>query len=297
MAGRSSPTMSKKKRSCHSSSGTKAGGGQQELFFSAYSAISAVRVPQSKSKSRIGRPVSGVSFAFFTASWNFFSSNSEACFCASIDCRKIESRRLSCSFMARAASSMSLKVFGLTGAVCAIMLRVDASIFRTAPQHGQVTSKLDSRELDLCFTTGDHTAIPISAALVEWAEYETHKASPTPAARSTLLPPVPPESRQNSGQVFPVQNAVHPGSKCSMWQSQTPVPRECCKPHPGSIATEKGTLQGEPRLPGYAAPVQKTRPSHGLASSQRPAMHNAVMPYSGDETVAYRNLIVPCLPI
>ena len=35
---------------------------------------------QSKSKSRIGRPVSGVSLAFFTASWNFFSSNSEACF-------------------------------------------------------------------------------------------------------------------------------------------------------------------------------------------------------------------------
>src|SRR5208283_4449606 len=111
---------------------------------------------QSSSKSRMGFPVSGVSFAFFTASWNFFSSNSEACFCASIDWRKMESRRLSCSFMARAASSMSLKVFGLTGAVCAMMLRVDASIFMTAPQQGQVTSKLESRELDSRFTTREH---------------------------------------------------------------------------------------------------------------------------------------------
>src|SRR5208282_6526409 len=118
---------------------------------------------QSRSKSRIGRPVSGVSLAFFTASWNFFSSNSEACFCASIDWRKIESRRLSCSFMARAASSMSLKVFGLTGAVCAMMFRVDASIFMTAPQQGQVTSKLDSRDLVSRFTTRDHTAIEASA--------------------------------------------------------------------------------------------------------------------------------------
>jgi hypothetical protein len=53
---------------------------------------------------------------------------------------------------------MSMKVFGLTGAVCAMMLRVAASIFMTAPQQGQVTSKLDSR-----FTTGDHTAIHVSA--------------------------------------------------------------------------------------------------------------------------------------
>jgi len=43
--------------------------------------------------------------------------------------------------------------------VCAITLRVEASIFRTAPQQGQVTSKLDSR-----FTTRDHTAIEVSAA-------------------------------------------------------------------------------------------------------------------------------------
>ena len=108
---------------------------------------------QSRSKSRIGFPVSGVSFAFFNASWNFFSSNSEACFCASTDWRKIESRRLSCSFMARAASSMSLKVFGLIGAVCAMMLRVAVSTFMTAPQQGQVTSKLVSRNLDSRFTT------------------------------------------------------------------------------------------------------------------------------------------------
>jgi Tfp pilus assembly protein PilN len=61
--------------------------------------------------------------------------------------------------MARAASSISLKVFGLTGAVCAMMLRMAASIFMTAPQQGQVTSKLDSRKLDSRFTTGDHIAI------------------------------------------------------------------------------------------------------------------------------------------
>src|SRR5215475_13008577 len=53
----------------------------------------------------------------------------------------MESRRLSCSFMARAASSMSLKVFGLAAAVCAITALVPGSIFRTALQHGQVTSK------------------------------------------------------------------------------------------------------------------------------------------------------------
>src|SRR6266436_7145553 len=75
---------------------------------------------QSKSKSRMVLPVSGDSFAFLTASWNFFSSRSEACFCASTDCRKIESRRLSCSFMARAASSMSANIFGFTAAVWAI---------------------------------------------------------------------------------------------------------------------------------------------------------------------------------
>src|SRR3981081_926315 len=108
---------------------------------------------QSKSKSRIGRPVSGVSLAFFTASWNFFSRSSEECFCASTDCRKIESRRLSCSFIARAASSMSLKVFGLTAAVCAITLRVAGSIFSWPPQHGQVKSKLESRKLDSRFAT------------------------------------------------------------------------------------------------------------------------------------------------
>src|SRR5271154_4109585 len=135
---------------------------------------------QSKSKSRIGLPVSGVSLAFFTASWNFFSSNSEACFCASIDWRKIESRRLSCSFMARAASSMSLKVFGLTGAVCAMMLRVAGSIFITAPQQGQVTSKLDSLEWDLRFTTRDHIAIQVIAASVKSAECGIDTASPNP---------------------------------------------------------------------------------------------------------------------
>src|SRR5208282_2005293 len=113
------------------------------------SMIERAHPSQSKSKSRIGRPVSGVSLAFLTASWNFFSSSSAACFWASMDWRKMESRRLSCSFMARAASSMSLKVFGLKGAVCAMMLRVEASIFMTAPQQGQVTSKLDSRTLDL----------------------------------------------------------------------------------------------------------------------------------------------------
>ncbi len=59
---------------------------------------------------------------------------------------------------------MSLQVFGLTGAVCAMMLRVAASIFMTAPQQGQVTSKLDSR-----FTTGDHTAIFVRVGQVSAA--------------------------------------------------------------------------------------------------------------------------------
>src|SRR5450631_1104627 len=92
----------------------------------------------------MGRPVSGVSLAFLTASWNFFSSRSPACFWASTDCRKMESRRLSCSFMARAASSMSLKVLGLTAAVWAITASFSESTFSTALQHGQVTSNAEA---------------------------------------------------------------------------------------------------------------------------------------------------------
>src|SRR6476660_1872788 len=88
----------------------------------------------------MGLPVSGDSLALRTASWNFFSSKSDAFFCASTDWRKIESRRLSCSFIARAASSISLKVFGLTAAVWAITALAPGSIFRTALQQGQVTS-------------------------------------------------------------------------------------------------------------------------------------------------------------
>src|ERR1700690_4282934 len=88
----------------------------------------------------MGLPVSGDSLAFLTASWNFFSSRSEECFCASTDCRKMESRRLSCSFMARAASSMSANILGLTAAVWAITPWISASTLRTALQQGQVTS-------------------------------------------------------------------------------------------------------------------------------------------------------------
>src|SRR5208282_4488571 len=90
----------------------------------------------------MGLPVSGDSLAFFTASWNFFSRTSEACFCASTDCRKMDSRRVSCSFMARAASSMSLNMRGFTAAVCAITERVSVSTLRRALQQGQVTSKV-----------------------------------------------------------------------------------------------------------------------------------------------------------
>jgi hypothetical protein len=79
--------------------------------------------------------------AFFSASWNFFSSRSEACFWASTDCWKIDSRRLSCSRIALAAASMSLNIFGFTAAVCAITALVAVSIFSTALQQGQVTSK------------------------------------------------------------------------------------------------------------------------------------------------------------
>jgi len=64
-----------------------------------------------------------------------------ACFWASTDWRKMDSRRLSCSFMARTASSMSAKVLGLTAAVCAITAFSAGSTFSTALQHGQVTSK------------------------------------------------------------------------------------------------------------------------------------------------------------
>src|SRR5271166_6653035 len=97
--------------------------------------------PQSRSISRIGLPVSGDSLAFLTASWNFFSSRSEAFFWFSTDWRKMESRRLSCSFMARAASSISLNILGLTAAVCAITALAAESTFSTALQHGQVISK------------------------------------------------------------------------------------------------------------------------------------------------------------
>src|ERR1035437_2473561 len=83
---------------------------------------------QSRSKSRIGLPGSGVSFAFLTASWNFFSRRSEACFWASTDCWKIDSRRLSCSRMALAAASMSLNIFGFTAAVWALPGQAAVSI-------------------------------------------------------------------------------------------------------------------------------------------------------------------------
>jgi hypothetical protein len=45
--------------------------------------------------------------------------------------------------MALAAASMSAKVFGLTAGVWAMTDAVSVSIFSTALQHGQVTSKLD----------------------------------------------------------------------------------------------------------------------------------------------------------
>src|SRR5579884_1689715 len=88
----------------------------------------------------MGLPVSGDSLAFLSASWNFFSRRSEACFWASTDWRKIDSRRLSCSFMACAAASISLNILGLTAGVCAMTASVSASTFNTALQHGQVTS-------------------------------------------------------------------------------------------------------------------------------------------------------------
>src|SRR5262249_7354825 len=100
-----------------------------------------MRRNQSRSKSRIGLPVSGDSFAFRSASWNFFSSRSEACFWASTDCWKIESRRLSCSRMALAAASISAKVLGFTAATWEITALVSPSTLRTALQQGQVTSK------------------------------------------------------------------------------------------------------------------------------------------------------------
>jgi len=65
-------------------------------------------------------PVSGDSFALRTASWNFFSSKSDAFFCASTDWRKMEFAPVVLLFHGRAASSMSLNILGLTAAVWAI---------------------------------------------------------------------------------------------------------------------------------------------------------------------------------
>src|SRR5437016_14506385 len=53
----------------------------------------------------------------------------------------MESRRLSCSFIAFAAASISAKVLGCAGAVCEMTAWVPGSTFRTALQQGQVTSK------------------------------------------------------------------------------------------------------------------------------------------------------------
>src|SRR5437762_13642135 len=53
----------------------------------------------------------------------------------------MDSRRLSCSFIARAASSISAKVFGGIGAVCEMTAFSTESTLSTALQHGQVTSK------------------------------------------------------------------------------------------------------------------------------------------------------------
>src|SRR5579863_440069 len=89
----------------------------------------------------MGLPVSGVSLALRKASSNFLLRRSALCFCASTDCRKMDSRRVSCSFMARAASSMSANMRGFTAAVWAMTERVSVSTLSNALQQGQVTSK------------------------------------------------------------------------------------------------------------------------------------------------------------
>src|SRR4051812_5882875 len=96
---------------------------------------------QSRSKSRKGLPVSGVSLALRMASWNFFSSRPALLRSASTDCWKSDSRRLSWARMASAAASKFSKVFGLTGAMCEITPWVSGSTLMEAPQHGQPTSK------------------------------------------------------------------------------------------------------------------------------------------------------------
>src|SRR5580658_8263528 len=67
----------------------------------------------------------------------------------------MDSRRLSCSFMARAASSMSLKVFGCLAAVWEITVPVFASTFSSPLQQGQVISKFAGR---LGIARRNHTA-------------------------------------------------------------------------------------------------------------------------------------------
>src|SRR2546430_9376544 len=53
----------------------------------------------------------------------------------------MDSLRSSCSRMALAAASKSLKVLGLTAAICEITALFSGSTFSTALQHGQPTSK------------------------------------------------------------------------------------------------------------------------------------------------------------
>src|SRR3954452_4728969 len=99
--------------------------------------------------SRTNGPVSGVSLAFLNASWNFLSNNSDRCFSASTDWRKIDSLRVSCSRIDCAAPSRSANILGFTGATCEMTAPIPGSIFITAPQHGHPTSNASALPLFL----------------------------------------------------------------------------------------------------------------------------------------------------
>src|SRR5438094_10283778 len=87
----------------------------------------------------------------------------------------MDSRRLSCSFIALAASSISANIFGLIGAVCEMTALPTESTLSTAPQHGQVTSKAGA---DLAITAS-YRKLRLVRFLLDGKQFE--QAEPFPS--------------------------------------------------------------------------------------------------------------------
>src|SRR3954453_15589785 len=92
--------------------------------------------------SRLGGVRSGFSFALLKSSSNFFDNTSLFCFSASKLFRNFSSRRSPAPFNFSPSAARSSIGFGFSGTVCAITTRVAGSTFKTAWQHGQVTSNI-----------------------------------------------------------------------------------------------------------------------------------------------------------